>query len=62
MAIQVVGDQSMLQDAAQNGGYLHVVLASSLAGTLGVFLLVGIWIVGTVILAALAYVTRGGRS
>lgn len=61
MAMQVVGDQSMFQDAARNGGYLHVMLASSLAGTLGIFLLVAIWIVGTVLLAALVYVTRGER-
>ena len=61
MAMQVVGDQSMFQNAARTGGYLHVMLASSLAGTLGVFLLVTIWIVGTVILGALVYVTRGKR-
>ena len=62
MTMQVVRGQAMFQDVARNGGYLHVMLASSLADTIWVVLLVGIWIVGTVILTALAYVTRGGRS
>ncbi len=61
MATQVLGNLSAFQDAARTGGYLHVMLASSLAGTFGIVLLVAIWIAGTAVLAALAYVTRGAR-
>ena len=61
MVTQVLGHLSMFQDAARTGGYLHVMLASSLAGTLGIFLLVAIWIGGTVLLAVLVHLTRGAR-
>ncbi len=61
MLTQVLDNLSAFQGAARTGGYLHVMLASSLAGTLGIVLLVAIWIAGTILLAALAYVTRGAR-
>ncbi len=61
MVTQVLDNLFAFQGAARTGGYLHVMLASSLAGTLGIALLVAIWIAGTVLLGALAYVTGGTR-